>query len=323
VGDLITVDQNLDYRVDVLYAGRTINDGSMPWRGMLHRLTTGCLSGTCPTDPTQWGIADASSNRILTTILDTFKDASSTTRELGPVPFAPTAVIDDSHNLWVFAGTGRFFSTTDKTDNSAQYLVGLKDKVMNGSGCAQTNATSCMSDTLADLTGITVCVAGVGSCTTANQVSGVSGVSTYASLIGLVQSKDGFVRKLPTGERASAAPTVFGGVAFFPSFLPNSDVCIANGTGYLYALYYLTGGPYSEPIVGTTAAGTNQNINDKVGGSQGVGTGAALQIIQDGSGGNLTLKYCQQSSTGSLNCGKSNTALGVTSRYVSWVNQRD
>jgi type IV pilus assembly protein PilY1 len=116
---------------------------------------------------------------------------------------------------------------------------------------------------------------------------------------------------------------VFGGVAFFPAFLPNPDICVANGTGYLYALYYLTGGPYSEPIIGTSTAGLNQNINDKAGGTIGVGTGAALQIIQGTPGGALTLKYCQQSSTGSLNCGKSNTALGVTSRFISWVNQRD
>jgi type IV pilus assembly protein PilY1 len=321
IGDLITVDYNLDYRVDVLYAGRTINDGSMPWRGKLYRLTTACLTGTCPTDPAQWGIASGS-NQIPTEIIDTFTDASSATRELGPVPFAPVAVVDDSHKLWIFAGTGRYFSATDKADTSSQYLVGIKDSVMS-TGCSQTSSTSCWDNDLADLTGIAVCVAGVGTCTTANQVSGITGVSTYQSLIALVQSKDGFVRILPAGERATAGPSVFGGIAFFPVFLPNADLCVANGSGYLYALYYLTGGPYSEPIIGTTAAGGNQNINDKSGGSQGVGTGAALQVINDTGGASPKIKYCQQSSTGSLNCGKSSVPLAVTSRYVSWINQRD
>lgn len=323
MGDLITVDYNLDFRADVLYSGRTINDGSGTWRGKLYRLTTNCedTSTTCPTDPGQWGIASGS-NRIPTEIIDTFNDASSTTRELGPVPYAPVAVIDDSHKLWVFAGTGRYFSTADKTDTSPQYLVGIKDSVI-GLSCSQTSSTSCWDNNLADLTGIAVCVAGVGTCTTANQVSGITGVSTYASLIALVQSKDGFVRILPTGERASAGPSVFGGIAFFPVFLPNSDICVAGGNGYLYALYYQTGGPYSEPVIGTTAAGGNQNINDKSGGTQGVGTGAALQIIHNTPGGSPLIKYCQQSSTGSLNCGKSTVPLAITSRYISWINQRD
>jgi type IV pilus assembly protein PilY1 len=323
MGDLITVDYNLDFRADVLYAGRVINDGSGTWRGKLYRLTTNCqdTSTTCPTDPGQWGIASGG-NRIPTEIIDTFSDASSTTRELGPVPFAPVAVVDDSHKLWIFAGTGRYFSTADKTDTSSQYLVGIKDSVIN-TGCSQTSSTSCWDNNLADLTGIAVCVAGIGTCTTANQVSGITGVSTYASLISLVQSKDGFVRILPTGERLSAGPSVFGGIAFYPVFLPDTDICVAGGNGYLYALYYLTGGPYSEPVIGTSAAGLNQNIMDKSGGTQGVGTGAALQVIHNTQGGSPLIKYCQQSSTGSLNCGKSTVPLAITSRYVSWINQRD
>ncbi|HXX74824.1 MAG TPA: PilC/PilY family type IV pilus protein [Nitrospiraceae bacterium] len=322
MSDLITVDYNLDFRVDVLYAGRTINDGSGTWRGKLYRLTTNCLDTTqpCPTNPAQWGITSGS-NQIPTEIIDTFTDASSTTRNLGPVVYAPVAVVDDSYKLWVFAGTGRYFSTADKTDTSSQYLVGIKDSVMTFS-CTQTSSTSCWDNNLVDLTGITVCVAGVGTCTTANQVSGVTGVSTYPSLIALVQSKDGFVRILPTGERLSAGPSVFGGLAFYPTFVPNTDICVAGGNGYFYALYYKTGGPYSEPVIGTNAAGLNQNIADKSGGTQGVGTGAALQVIHNTPGGNPLIKECSQASTGALNCGKVNTAGAIASRYVSWINQR-
>jgi type IV pilus assembly protein PilY1 len=320
MGDLVVADYNMDYRHDVLYAGRVLNDGSMPWRGKLYRFTTNCLTGTCPTDPAQWGIASGS-NRIPTEIIDTFTDASSVTRELGPVPFAPVPVLDDSFKIWVFAGTGRYFSANDKTDTSSQYLVGIKDSVVN-TGCSQTSSTSCWDNNLVDVTNIAVCVVGVGTCTTANQVSGVAGVSTYASLIALVQSKDGFVRILPAGERTSAAPSIFGGVVFFPVFLPNTDLCVASGTGYLYALYYQTGGPYSEPVIGTTAAGLNQNINDKSGGTAGVGSATSLHVINDGTG-NAKIQSCQQSSVGAAPCITGNAAGQITSRYISWVNQRD
>jgi type IV pilus assembly protein PilY1 len=159
MGDLVTVDSNLDFRVDVLYAGRVLTNAA-PNRGKLYRLTTDCLvgagpTGTCPPDPAQWGI-NSGGNRIPTEILDTFTDAGSVTRSLGPAPFAPSVVMDDSYKLWLFTGTGRYFSNADKTDNSAQYLVGIKDSVMNGM-CTESSSTNCWDNNLADLTGITVC----------------------------------------------------------------------------------------------------------------------------------------------------------------------
>ena len=56
--------------------------------------------------------------------------------------------------------------------------------------------------------------------------------------------------------------TVFGGIVFFPSFTPTNDICASTGTSNLYALFYKTGGPYTEPIIGSTAgAGGVANVN--------------------------------------------------------------
>jgi type IV pilus assembly protein PilY1 len=108
-------------------------------------------------------------------------------------------------------------------------------------------------------------------------------------------------------------------------FVPNTDICVASGTGYLYALYYLTGGPYSSPVAGTTAAGANQNINDKLGGAQGVGAQASVQVIKGAGGGgsNDKAKVCQTTSTGAQSCATTNPAQAITSRYIAWINQRD
>ncbi len=329
IGDPITVDRNLDYRVDVAYMGRVINDGSMPWRGKLYRLTTDCATGVCPTDASGWGIASGS-DRVPTEILDTFVDGSSTTRELGPIVAAPVAAIDDSNMLWIFAGTGRYYGVADKTDTSTQYLFGVKDSVLNGT-CSggQTSVTSCLDDDLVDVSSAQVCVVSIGTCTAANQVSGVAGVSTYPSLIALVKSKDGWFTTLPgTGERMVATPAVLGGVVLFPTFVPDSDVCVASGNSYLYALYYVTGGAYSEAVIGTTTLGSNQVVNRSASLGQGLATTVALHIGAQGSGGagggsQSGLTGCSQSSTGALNCINLNPVLGVTSRYLSWVNQRD
>ena len=53
-----------------------------------------------------------------------------------------------------------------------------------------------MENDLVDVSNATVCVVGVGDCglaTGTNQVSGVTGTTTFTGLIGLVQSKDGWV----------------------------------------------------------------------------------------------------------------------------------
>ena len=49
MGHIITLDRDLDFRVDVAYAGRTINDGTAAWAGKLDRLKT----GGCTTSPLQ------------------------------------------------------------------------------------------------------------------------------------------------------------------------------------------------------------------------------------------------------------------------------
>ncbi|MDA2912044.1 hypothetical protein MYX04_14085, partial [Nitrospiraceae bacterium AH_259_D15_M11_P09] len=51
MGDVISLDADLDYRVDTLYQGNVINNGSNPdWAGKLYRLTTGD-----PTDSDTFG----------------------------------------------------------------------------------------------------------------------------------------------------------------------------------------------------------------------------------------------------------------------------
>ena len=42
MGHVVAVDTNLDWRTDVAYAGRTIHDGALPWRGKMYRLKMGC-----------------------------------------------------------------------------------------------------------------------------------------------------------------------------------------------------------------------------------------------------------------------------------------
>ncbi|HET9961581.1 MAG TPA: hypothetical protein VFQ34_04555 [Nitrospiraceae bacterium] len=350
LGDMTAFDKNLDYRHDVVYFGRVINDGSLPWRGKLYRLTMGQGGASAPfgtvTNPAQWGILSGG-NRVPTEMLDTFQSGA----EMGPVATAPGVTIDDAANVWVFAGSGRYYGAADKTDLSTQYFVGLKDSVLN-TGCDQTVSTvNCWENDLVDVSDATVCVVGVGDCGQASgtsQVTGVTGVTTFSGLIGLVQSREGWYTKLvepanppsqPSpygiGERVVNSPTVFGGMVFFPTFIPTNNVCSSTGISRLWSLFYKTGSAYQEAIIGTTASGANQMVNKYGSLGDGLAFGIVVHIGSGRDGGSpfgLLINMSQGNFGDCPSCGGgggggpissnigANVAIDPRSRYFSWMN---
>jgi len=339
VGNIAVLDRNFDYRTDVAYFGRTLNDGSLPWRGKMYRLTTsGCTNAPCSTST--WGVANGG-NRSATEMIDTFNDytaSSGTIVEMGPVTTAPSVTIDDANKVWVFFGTGRYLSNSDKTNTEQQYLFGIKDSVMN-SGCTQTNTTNCQNANLVNTTNAVVCVvcaSGTNQMTDPNNPA-LTDVTTGAnSMVGLIQSKDGWYVKLVTAagtsaERSVSSSVVLAGAVFFPTLVPTNDFCSSTGTSYLYALYYKTGSAVPTPIIGTSVSGANTNSNTRMNLGDGVASQVAVHI--DGTGtsngssagaapGGPPIKACSQMSTGSSTCIDANAPNPPWSRYVSWVRQR-
>lgn len=342
LGNIASLDKNFDYRHDVAYFGRTLHDGSLPWRGKMYRLTTsGCTNAPCSTST--WGVANGG-NRSATEMIDTFYDynaLSGTTVEMGPVTTAPSVTIDDANKVWVFFGTGRYLGNSDKTDTAQQYLFGIKDNVMN-SGCTQTSTTNCLIDdtsaaALVNTTNAVVCVVcapGTNQMTDPNNPA-LTDVTTGAnSMVGLVASKDGWYVKLVTAagtsaERSVSSPVVIAGAVFFPTLVPTNDFCSSTGTSYLYALYYKTGSAYSSPIIGTTTAGANTNSTTRITMGEGVASQVAIHIAgtgtsngSGGGGGAPPGTFCSQMSTGSSTCSKFSGPNPPWSRYMSWVRQR-
>jgi len=338
LGNITTLDRDFDYRHDVAYFGRTIHDGSLPWRGKMYRLTTsGCTNAPCSTST--WGVANGA-NRQATEMIDSFNDytaLTSVTVEMGPVTASPSVTIDDANKVWVFFGTGRYLSNSDKTSTEQQYLFGIKDSVMN-SGCTQTSATNCRNADLVNTTNAVVCVVcagGTNQMTDPNNPTLTSVTTGANSMVGLVQSKDGWYIKLATAagtsaERSVSSPVVLAGAVFFPTLVPTNDFCSSTGTSYLYALYYKTGSAYSSPIIGTSASGGNTNSDTRMTLGEGVASQVAIHIdgpgtlngSSGGSSGGPTIKACSQMSTGSSTCVSANGPNPPWSRYMSWVRQR-
>ena len=338
LGNIVAIDRNFDYRHDVAYFGRTMHDGSLPWRGKMYRLTTGgCTNAPCSTST--WGVANGG-NRAPTEMIDTFYDynaLSGTTVEMGPVTTGPSVTIDDANKVWVFFGTGRYLNNSDKTNTEQQYLFGIKDKVVN-SGCTQSDTTNCNTVDLVNTTNAVVCIVcapGANQMTDPNNPSLTSVTTGPTSMVGLVQSKDGWYVKLVTAagasaERSVSGSTVIAGAVFFPTLVPTNDFCASTGTSYLYALYYKTGSAYSSPIIGTSASGASTNNNTRIGMGEGVASQGAIQLAGGGgtcTTGNCAKKketgtFCSQSSTGSSECASFIGPNAPWSRYMSWERDR-
>ncbi len=235
VGDCIAVDINLNGQADVFYFGTYSQWGAEV--GRMYRLVT-CqdfLPGLEQADPSAWQ---------LNVLLDVGR----------PITAGPVAAKDEFNNFWVYFGTGRSFASADKTDGNAQYIIGVKDNRLE-----QTRIW-------ADLRNVSnIAVNGVDSVS----YNGTSGPwINWRSFMTDMAPYKGWYRVLPVidslAEKSLNKPIIIGGALLASTFVPSDDPCALGGTGFLYALYYLTGTAYYNPILargtpGATGVGANDN----------------------------------------------------------------
>ncbi|HEY7531501.1 MAG TPA: hypothetical protein VH681_01810, partial [Nitrospiraceae bacterium] len=101
----------------------------------------------------------------------------------------------------------------------------------------------------------------------------------------------------------------------------------SSGSSNLYALFYKTGGPYSEPIIGTTAgAGGTAGVNRSMSLGSGVAFGA-VPHVGSGADGTSPYKLFINTSSGAMPGGPGsgsgfevNLAIDPRAHYASWIN---
>jgi len=216
VSNIFGADWGMDYTVDRIYFGDCYsNYASVPpdWHGKLYRILTNDKE-----DPAQW-------------------TADSCIFDFGDYPVTAEGSIatDDFNHLWLYFGTGRFFTDIDELDITTQRYIGIRDDT--------TRATTVAG--LYDVTDVWV---------DTNQVVhyGGGGTSTFDALIDTTNTVGGWWRELDSlGERNLTTSLVFGGAVLFTTFVPTEDICSYGGEGYLWALYYRTGTAYITPFLDT------------------------------------------------------------------------
>lgn len=270
MGDPAVFDLPRDYDTDVLYIGKTYY--SSGWKGKVYRL-------------------------VMKSVDFSSYDLNVLYNPGQPVLAKPTATMDNANRLWIFFGTGRYFSTgtsSDQTDTSNHGFYGIKESGTNGCWNGRDWKTSCPttavpSSDLFDATSASISVGGAcASCGSA---------TTLTSLVTAMASKQGWYITLTGGERVLHEATILGGIVAATTFKPNAtDVCSVQGTNALYAMYFQTGtaftGSTATSIIGLESDGTT--VKRKLD----LGTGVASKVnvvVSDN-----TITGFVQSSTGEI-----------------------
>ncbi len=284
--DPITVDVNLDYKVDVAYIGEAYDPGTGYSRlsGNMYRLVTK-------------NSTDVFNEWQLSTLIST--------SGYKPVTSAPSAALDEKGNMWVFFGAGKFIGSEDKVSNDAQSFYGVKEICKPWKDFICTTAVS--ETDLLDVSGITVDIGATNITATGATISGSTCGDTTAiewcDLLNAIVAKNGWVINFPSvagheslsGERSFAKPVVLGGLIIFTSYIPEEDLCSdSQGNGYLWAVYYETGSAYKNYVFTDEIAGEPATV----GREKQLGEGFASVSAMVTRGGSL--KALAQTSLGNI-----------------------
>lgn len=310
IGDIFPVDEDKDYASEKVYFGTSYYLSGV-LRGSVYRMDipNTNLAGI-------WTPA-ATPKRL-------FDD-------LFPFTASPDISKDNDGNLWVYAGSGMYFSDLDETDTSNQIFVGFKDTsakipAVTTYPLSATNLT----DTSTYVTKGTV-IPGTGTTTMCNfngtsfaKETVVTGIAQTSGAPPVIDK--GWKFPLSGGERVISMPLVVGGLVDFLTYKPSSDACSYGGDSYLYSLGY-TSGVAPATVAIRSSAITGGAISGEVIVSPGIRlgpgappTGEAI-IIPPVKEGETTLNKKIQVATGVIIEAVNSPVYLVTSKIVHWLKK--
>jgi type IV pilus assembly protein PilY1 len=346
MGDALTADIDLDFRVDAVYVGTSwcasaagaitspCGATAPTWKGAMYRLTTN--NGN--PDPDTWGVANAPTVLVSKFTSQGISPCLGNLCPMGPITASPQVTSDEQHNIWIFFGSGRLFGNSDKTNADRQYFVGVVDCIMSGQCTNQTLELS----KLYDVSKIEVCdITLVGCAGPSQNVSINNGVSYTGSFDTLsatmnaapsgIRTYDGWFTALPnTRERDLNRPLVLAGTLFFDTYIPTDGICEASGTGKLYGLYYLTGTAYKSSSLGAGTLNGVGVLNKSISMGDGMPSEVSVHIgalgstddgqVVNGTGCKSRTSVIVQKSTGAMGqtCVRGGSAGNPFSEMLTW-----
>ncbi len=230
--DVGTNDPTKEFKADVIYYGTIAGDPNNA-TGKLYRLVT---NNTQETSNLVTWIGNA-------TLLSAGK----------PFAAAASVALDAEQNIWVYAGSGRFFTRNDIQQTQSMSFYGIKEpKASATTTWESVNPLDLFNSTQITLANATCGSQFTKSCVQVIKTEGSTNTTlTWDAMVTLANSKPGWERSFPGQplERVLGQAAVLGGTVLFTSYIPSEDPCEIEGRSRLYAVYYTTGTPYYIPIL--------------------------------------------------------------------------
>ena len=232
VADPIAVDLDLNKTggyFDREWSGEAIyvaTDGSDPGvEGQIYRFKTTKNDGSAEEDPSLWtkGI---------------FFDANTAAGDNQHINTALSVARDDDDRVWIYFGTGRFWSGLDRQSPYFGYqnsFYGIKEPV-DASGNLTYGTVGAKGTDLLDVS--------------SNSIADGSDADFYSVLNDIEANYSGWYLNFSiSGERNLGQAAVLGELVTFSTFVPDNDLCASEGESYLYGVYYKTGTAYYKGVL--------------------------------------------------------------------------
>ena len=227
IGDPLAKNWNNDFLFDAVYFGTAGGTELVP-NGKLMRIALN---------------TNDISNWTLSTVLDTNQPFLNM-----PVAKEVRVVDVPVPERWIFAGTGRFFTSIDGNSATQQSFYGIKEKMDAYPLDYQPLSTQYSinpvdANYLQDVTDVKVFKQGEVEIPAA-LVGELPGVTDFDLLEAAVNTKEGWRINFTiplSAERDLARATPLQGLIIFPTFVPNVLTCDIEGFSYVYGVYERTG----------------------------------------------------------------------------------
>ncbi len=305
VGGLLSVDSDRDYHSEKLYWGTSYNEIGT-WKGEM-------MSLSIPND-------DLSAGSFVPTVLFA-----------GDYPFTatPEAARYDA-DVWVYAGSGKYYSDVDDIDTKDQIFIGMKDPpTKTPLELSDMDNRTTPDEANAVVTGKVLsakqaCIydSATNGFTQKTIVTEITPTSTAVT-----PSVAGWYIALKSGERVVTRPISVGGLVDFLTYKPSRNICDYGGDAYAYAVGYSTGvaptviALRSPDITDKSGVGDDVTVNNRVllgHGAPPAGEGIILLPQKDGE---KVLKQKIQLGTTAIMEGEIRPPIDLSTTIIHWLKR--
>ena len=119
----VMLDKNMNYNVDAVYVAANYNDKTSE----VFRLT---IPQKDATEFKPWG-TDGNPPEYIDNPADPKWTITNLFKSPRPITASGSLSVDRKDNAWLYLGTGRYLSQTDKTTDDQNYIIGIKDPFFN------------------------------------------------------------------------------------------------------------------------------------------------------------------------------------------------